>query len=365
MRHLAPTTSVVACLRNAISDVVTRLVELTSQQVLALGGMRRNRRAVVFGPAGSGKTILAAERARRLADEGFTVLLTCYSRPLAESLATELGDAQSVVAANFHHLVMQRAAAAGIAAPLDPTREWWDSTAANVLIEASDATGYRVDAIVADEAQDFPSEWIEALMLLLRDPDDGPFYMFADSQQAIFHKGWHHPPSWPVFDLDINCRSTLPIARRVAAVFGQEPLSLGTDGPSPRFVLAATDDEVLDLVPELLDRLIDAEHLEPAQCVVLHPRREIVERFHRMVTSEHALVGLGKRGVVVETIQRFKGLEADVCIVVLAGLDLAEPEARALAYVGLSRARAMLFVLGTKDQRNRLGWGVADPHPSK
>ncbi len=63
--------------RIALSHAVRRARLVASQ-----------RRALILGVAGSGKTLLAAEKARRLAAQGFEVLLTCFNRPLAEHLAS-------------------------------------------------------------------------------------------------------------------------------------------------------------------------------------------------------------------------------------------------------------------------------------
>ena len=40
----------------------------------------------ISGFAGSGKTLLAAEKATSLAKQGFRVLLTCYNKNLAQDL---------------------------------------------------------------------------------------------------------------------------------------------------------------------------------------------------------------------------------------------------------------------------------------
>ena len=59
---------------------------------------------VVLGVAGSGKTLIAAEKARRLAAQGFDVLLTCFNRPLAEHLAGTIGRTPGVTVSTFHGL---------------------------------------------------------------------------------------------------------------------------------------------------------------------------------------------------------------------------------------------------------------------
>ena len=52
---------------------------LTQQQIQILDLLSRQRRVAISGGAGTGKTVLATEKARRLASEGFKTLLTCYN----------------------------------------------------------------------------------------------------------------------------------------------------------------------------------------------------------------------------------------------------------------------------------------------
>lgn len=69
-----------------IEHEARRLV-LTKDQIRVLDFLRKRRRVAVSGGAGTGKTVLAVEKARRLAGEGFQTLLTCYNRQLADHLA--------------------------------------------------------------------------------------------------------------------------------------------------------------------------------------------------------------------------------------------------------------------------------------
>lgn len=68
------------------------VVRLTQSQLHVLDMLRGQRRAAIRGPAGTGKTMLAREKARRLAAEGFATLLVCFNQPLARMLADDLVD---------------------------------------------------------------------------------------------------------------------------------------------------------------------------------------------------------------------------------------------------------------------------------
>jgi hypothetical protein len=89
--------------------------------------MRSLRRAPVRDPrhaqrasAGSGpgrgragKTLIAAELARRLPAEGFEALLTCFNRPLAEFLDQTVGRLERIRVSTFHRLSERLGLAAG------------------------------------------------------------------------------------------------------------------------------------------------------------------------------------------------------------------------------------------------------------
>ena len=68
---------------------------------------------MVLGVAGSGKTLIAAEKARRLAAEGFEALLTCFNRPLAEFLDQTVGRLERITVSTFHRLSERLGLAAG------------------------------------------------------------------------------------------------------------------------------------------------------------------------------------------------------------------------------------------------------------
>lgn len=98
----APLTTPRLASRLAVQEA--RRLKLTQDQLRVLDFVRAHRRVAVRGGAGTGKTVLALEKARRLAGEGFRTLLTCYNRQLADHLARLCADTGNLDVMSFHQL---------------------------------------------------------------------------------------------------------------------------------------------------------------------------------------------------------------------------------------------------------------------
>lgn len=338
--RLAPTLRVSRRLKAEMADSDRELLTLTSRQFDVLRHLRSIRRCVVRGGAGTGKTLLAMEKARLLAGDGARVLYCCYNAPLADRIASDLADS-SVTAATFHSLCLRHAKAAGVVPPRTPSDIWWDDEASQILERAAVKGAPRFDAVVVDEAQDFAPSWIAALDHLSYAPGESPFYLFTDSHQQLYRREDAVPRDWPVAELDLNCRNTLPIARLVASVFGDSLPVTGAGGREPALIQCAPGDEA-HMVQSVVDRLITEESLAPAQVAVLCERREVVDRLGTLMAGGYPFVPLGDSGIVTETVHRYKGLEAEAVVLVLSSV----PPAETIRYVGFSRGRSMLVCIG-------------------
>ena len=102
----------------------------------------------------------------------------------------------------------------------------------------------------------------------------------------------------------------------------------------------------------LLNELVQKENIAPEQIVVLSPyRMENTKSAWRAglsqvkTSSDMATPSTGK--IRVGTIQGFKGLEADV--VILVGIDANAAKHPDWLYIGASRARAVLYLLALEE----------------
>jgi superfamily I DNA and RNA helicase len=329
------------------------LLDLTSEQMVVLQAIRRVKRAMILGGAGTGKTVLAVEKSRQLASSGFRVLLLCYNAPLRQHLASTL-HGSSVDVETFHSLVLREARRAKSKTPFDPTSEWYEIEAPRILGEAAARNGTQYDAVLVDEAQDFAMEWLSVTQSLVA--DDGLLYLFADSHQDLYRRGWSIPEGLVELELTVNCRNTGPIARRVASIFDDRLDGKFVDGPEPRFVEVDRREQLAPYVVGLVESIVLEDKIEPTQLIVLTDSTSVVSELRSTGVAGHLFTTLDGHGIPVETVYRFKGLERDVVVLALSDAATIE-DLRAVAYVGLSRAKVGLYVVASRKIKDAIVWG--------
>jgi superfamily I DNA/RNA helicase len=174
-------------------------------------------------------------------------------------------------------------------------------------------------------------------------------------RQTLFlaEQTWVPPFSAAPLVLDANLRNTRPIGELALKLAGRSEVAMYrvNDGLAPRVQASADFATMADQLKALLRELLGAQAIKPEQVVVLslYKHTNAASRWAQglqdvAVSTDMAQPTTGK--VRVGTVQSFKGMEADV--VILVGLDphaLTHPE---VLYVGASRARAALYVLALR-----------------
>ena len=336
-------------LTTRVNEADRRILDLSKQQLRVLDYMRRNPRVAVAGCAGSGKTLLAAEKSQRLARSGFRTLLTCFNRPLADHLRDAIGDQEGLTVQNFHSLCAHLAHDAGIALewPIRPTDEprFYERVLPNTLLRVSERIGPIFDALVIDEGQDFAPTWWEALSFLLEDPDRGIMYVFFDDNQSLYRRPGGLPQDLVNVELHENWRNTRPIRDLVCKFYTGEPvIAMGPAGPPVETVHVEAAGLLRSTLGRVLHRLCKDNNIPPEDIVVLTSRHLDATAVLGKVGSFAVELEPGGPGQVkVSSIHRFKGLDAKV--VLLIDVDPHRPDYGELMYVGCSRARSYLVVL--------------------
>ncbi|MCC3273275.1 NERD domain-containing protein [Arthrobacter zhangbolii] len=328
--------------------------QLTERQKVLLDCSRSIPRARFVGGAGSGKTWLAVEKAKRLAKEGKRVGLFCYNRGLAEHLRRQVAgwrQAKPVYVGEFHDY------AVSLGVPNGSGQSYFDEDMPALMrdLAAGLPPEQKLDAIVIDEAQDFAPLWWESLLACLRDPQEGEIYAFMDERQNVYGR-WDSLSAGTALDptaglvtlhIDENLRNTKRIAQTFKGFAGKHFSPRGGDGLPVRLVPCATEDAI-DVAGDCVDALIDEGWANNQIAFLTTKNRHSIHK-----EFENDPVGYWNAfhdddGEFYGHVLGFKGLERSVVILCVNGFkDMSR--AGELLYVGLSRARCLLVVVGDPD----------------
>lgn len=350
---LSPSLEIRSPLSTAIAAEAQAIIRLTQEQFEVLTLLTYQRRAAVCGCAGSGKTTLAMEQARRLAVQGFRVLLTCFNAPLAGHLRHQRPRDAAYTVLHFHQLCQKMAEQAELHVPPPRTRDdehYYERVLPEALLDASSKLGPQYDAIIVDEGQDFRPDWWVALQAMLADPGHGIFYVFYDDNQNLYQTEQSLPPDLPRYPLRRNCRNTQAIHRAFLPFYRSpvEPEAAGPAGRAPQVTLYRSDLRLRQMLSQVLHQLIINERVLTKDIVILTPRspdRSELTRWgsagnYRLTAQRPTNPG----EVFFTSIYQFKGLEAPV--IILAEFRPAKvQDADTLLYVGCSRACNHLVIL--------------------
>lgn len=358
-----------------------RLLRLTEEQYCRLDELQDNPRCLFEGAAGTGKTVLAIEHAKRRARSESDVLLVCFNRMLGARLEEQL-KGTGIRCGTCHSIIRQSILQSSLAQEfLGKEAEALKSGDSRLLFDelyplygqlAVDEIGSLCNVLVLDEVQDLSRSAIFDFLdrALAGGLAGGCWAMFGDfTRQALY--GVPDNPLTILQDycahftrarLTLNCRNTRRIAEETALLSGfdrapyrmNQEIGLAVDH---RYWRRPAD--LAEHLEKVLLRLL-SEGLAADDVLILCPRKldrsslagitKIAGLPLRDASSDQQIAG---STIVFSTIHAFKGLESPVVILIdIEQVD--SEEARSLLYVGMSRARSLLVLMIREAARGRV-----------
>ena len=170
---------------------IERLLRDQQKPVLQLAAL--NERVVVSGAAGTGKTLIAMEVARRAAEGGRRVGLVCFNQLVGDWMRERVhrGSAAppNLIAGRAIRIMAEMT---GITIPRDATAHYWDNDLPEQLEDRLTDPDFRVaalfDYLVVDEAQDLlarPRLWEYLTKFLSGGVAEGSFCLFGDFDNQV------------------------------------------------------------------------------------------------------------------------------------------------------------------------------------
>jgi hypothetical protein len=354
---------------NLTPDSLEReLIRLSSTQLRALDAATQSKRLRITGGPGSGKTLLALEVCRRelAANPALKIGLVCFNRHLGAFLVdVAKADRLEGVTPGSFYLHLDRIL--GDVADAKATDPAYFQQRVRAALEIAQRTpeAEKFDLLVIDEGQDFRDDGDKLALLdamLKGGLAKGRWRWFEDLDQILSPEATTPPSAahqalldcldaYGQVEVACNWRNTEQIANMAAKVMGRPmPPSFGVQGPKVTTVDSRPGRDF-----DLLVAVLGLEKLRayrPEDIIVLSMKGAGKESFagkaeaagFRLVPYD-ANSPYEEGTIRTSTVFKFKGMESHV--VILMDVDaLVTTRDRRKAYVGMTRAKYDLYVLG-------------------
>ncbi len=335
LKTLAPTFKLVPNPRKEFEKREVDFFRLTHEQARILDFLDYQEKATIAGIAGTGKTIIAIEKAKRLAANGDNVLFLCFNRLLKDYLKHTYND-ESFEILTFDGLVFK----------YFPNSSF--ETARVNFIEKLFENEIVIDFkhIVIDEGQDFEDEWLEILELSTK----GAFYIFYDPLQSVQNIGKreYFNRAATKLTLTTNCRNTEEIARTAYSLIsmkGRTPILSEISGKRARLIEFENYSQLSMSINKLISDFIDSSKIPIHRVAILSLGSQLNNSISslnlKFLSSENYLEG----HICITTARKYKGLEADLVILIdLEWKDLKNEVDKMLFYTACARAKHELYI---------------------
>lgn len=350
-------------LSDRLNSVEKRLVRLTSEQAQLMQALSLNKHLLIEGNAGTGKTLLAVDFAKKKAASRKKVLFLTYNKNLANNVIRQVDTIENLKVINIHALFGEYVAVDVKKMQENPNvyfSEILPEIFYEYLSELSDEELEKIkyDLIIMDEGQDILKPlYLYSLDTLLRGGfANGDWAVFYDEKQNIYNPDYNDGMeilrgyNCTEFKLFVNCRNTVQIGTYSSKISG---IDLGEfireNGEEVQNISYEDDDDFKKKITGILKNL-RKEKVDIRDVVFLAPKK--------YKNSKVAQAGIEVNEIgdnfdslkelpVYATIQGFKGLDSK--IVILTDVEYIRKEnLSSFLYIAGTRARTLLYIVTPK-----------------
>ena len=384
---LAPPINLHYCLGSKIKVDDAYIQSLTPSQSGILLNISDQKRAAISGSAGTGKTILAMEEAKRSIEKGERVLLTCYNSALSQFIQREMGNDPLLTIEtypSFCELVAKEAEIEFDAPPSidtnfyakypdyhslgeDKQKELRDSWKNNdrFYVQCPEKIpkackllpDRQFDTVIVDEGQDFNSNMLNSLESILDPYGKGKIRIFYDNNQDVYNNACDEIAKLygSPYNLPVNLRNTQKIYKITQKYYkGKETAAYGPLGEEIQLIETDSNKSIRIALKQYVENLLNNEGFSPSDIAIIVPRSKYQREFiidGKIGRYECQKCNKSENYITIDSVRRFKGLEKPVIIVIVTD-ELLEKEE--WIYVALSRARSLLVLIGEKGALDKI-----------
>lgn len=355
-------------LKTKIEYSEEHLIQLTKEQYKVIDGLSYNKRCLINGAAGTGKTVLAIKNAKESDLKNKKVALFCYNLLLKNELKIHFQDEEFKPAyigsfTEFLEEIVKKYTSFDFKS-IKNYSQFYSKELPLLAIEALDKHPVLFDKIIIDEAQDIlKPDYLDIIDILIKGGlQSGHWFLFGDFKyQTIYNKEINPKyaielldkfANYAVFNLTLNCRNTKNIQSEMNKLFLIDDQTLNKDKNAPivSYIQFENQEDELLLVENELKNLI-ALGIKKEDITILSPFK-----FENSVASKIKRYPIDScfdltKNITYSTIQGFKGLENKVIVIT----DITTYNRSDLMYIAMSRARSYLIIFETLSaKKNRL-----------
>ena len=369
-------------------------IEFDEDQRMLYNFMFSNKRLIIRGLAGTGKTILAAKKATEESNNEKRVLVLTKTVGVGRFLSLLTRSKQ--FKRNFLEISSIDGFVSNLARRLkkdinnphkledDEKRKHFDEYLPNLCKKIfEENVDKKFDVLIVDEGQDFHKNWYDILKIMVK--DDGHMFLFYDPLQKQISNSMaetlnENKDNYPYFNLTANYRNSSSITNFLSKLINKFYSDVNAsyskfskfDGKKPEFIVADTFDEIVDKSKNKVLRLISEEKFNGSDIAILSDlsmkpanynsknslRANLEENDLEVISAREYAMPYIREGyenkITFDSIKRFKGLEKPIIILVNLDNNLDNEDKMRDIYSGLSRARGHLIIVSNQQSINYL-----------